>query len=121
MFWATAPFLIATIVLLPLLASPPELTGWFVLAAVDLLAIFILLGLFDARRFHWCWRCVGAIIFTGYLAYLASMAVEGEWYGEGRRSSANAINSLIGLIIFGYPGFMYAVFGRFTWRHESVG
>ncbi|MHB1036994.1 MAG: hypothetical protein ACYC35_13845 [Pirellulales bacterium] len=25
---------------------------------------------------------------------------------------------LLGFIAFGYPGFMYAVFGRFTWRSE---
>ena len=47
------------------------------------------------------------------------MLVAGQWFGDGRRSSATAINALIGLIVFGYPGFMYAVFGRFTWRRES--
>ena len=118
-FWATAAFLIATIVLLPLLAHPPELSGWFVLAAVDVLAIFLLLGLYDAGRFGWCWRAFGAMVFTGYLAYLISMVTTGQWFGEGNRSTTTAINALIGLIVFGYPSFMYALFGRLTWRKET--
>ena len=51
--------------------------------------------------------------------YLIEMVLSGQWFGNGRRSSATAINALIGLIMFGYPGFMYALFGRFTWRAES--
>ena len=54
----------------------------------------------------------------GHLAYLITMVVSCQWFGIGRRSAATAFNALIGLIVFGYPGFMYAVFGRFTWRSE---
>lgn len=118
-FWCTAPFLIATIVLLPILVRPPEASGWIVLGAVDALFICVLFGLYNPERFSWCWRCAGAMVFTGYLAYLASSIAEGQWFGEGRRSSATAINALIGLVVFGYPSIMYAVFGRFTWRRES--
>jgi hypothetical protein len=119
MFWCTAPFLIATILLLPLLARPPEVTGWFVLAAVDVLAILVLFGLYNPARFWWCWRGVGAMVCLGYLAYLISMILTGQLVGNGRRSSATALNAMIGLIVFGYPGFMYAVFGRFTWHPVS--
>lgn len=118
MFWCTAPFLVATIVLLPLLARPTEPSGWIVLGAVELLAVFVLLGLYSPDRFWWCWRVVGGIVFAGYLAYLISMVKAGEWFGDGRRSSTTVFNALIGLVVFGYPGFMYAVFGRFTWRAE---
>jgi hypothetical protein len=120
MFWCTAPFLVATIFLLPLLARPPEVTGWVVLGAVDVLAILVLFGLYNGDRFWWCWRGVGAIVFVGYLAYLISMLIAGQFIGDGRRSSATALNALMGLIVFGYPGFMYAVFGRFTWRPEPA-
>ncbi len=118
-FWCTAPFLIATIVLLPILARPPEASGWIVLGGVDVLCICVLFGLYNPERFSACWRLAGALVFTGYLAYLGSTIAEGNWFGDGRRTSATAINALIGLVVFGYPSFMYAVFGRFTWRRES--
>jgi hypothetical protein len=119
-FWCTAPFFVATLTLLPLLASPVGIVGWIVLAAFELLAIFSLFGLYDPERFKWCWRVVGGIVFAGYLAYLIQMVSSGQWIGDGRRSSRTVINALMGLIVFGYPGFMYAFFGRFTWRAECV-
>lgn len=119
MFWCTAPFWVAAIVLLPLLARPPEMTGWIALGAFELLAVFALLGFYDADRFNWCWRIVGGIVFTGYCSYLISMIAAGQWFGDGRRSSTNALNAFIGLVVFGYPGFMYAVFGRIAWHTES--
>jgi len=63
---------------------------------------------------------VGAIVFAGYLVYLVSMLVAGQLFGDMRRSAASALNALIGLVVFGYPGLMYAVFGRFTWRDTPV-
>ena len=119
MFWCIAPFLVATIVLLPLLARPPEPTGWVILAVLDLLGLFVLLGLWNAERFWWCWRAVGGIVAGAYLAYLVSTIAQGQWFGDGRRSSATAFNALLGLVVFGYPGFMYAVFGRFSWKPET--
>lgn len=118
MFWCTSPFLVATIVLFPLLARPPEASGWIGMAGVELFAIFVLFGLYNPSRFWWCWRGVGAIVFAIYLVYLISMVITGQWFGDGRRSSTTVFNALIGLVVFGYPGFMYAVFGRFTWRQE---
>jgi hypothetical protein len=120
MFWCTAPFFVATITLLPLLASPVGIVGWSVLAAVELLAIFSLFGLYDPDRFNWCWRVVGGIVFAGYLTYLVQMVGSGQWIGDGRRSSIKVVNALIGLVVLGYPGCMYAFFGRFTWRAESA-
>lgn len=117
-FWCTAPFLMATIVLLPLLARPTEPSGQFVLGAVVLLCCFVLLGLWDAERFWWCWRAVGGIIASGYLAFLITAIAEGQWFGNGRRSAATVLNALLGLIFFGYPAFMWAVFGRFSWSPE---
>ncbi len=120
MFRCTAPFFVATLTLLPFLASPRGMVGWVLLAAFELLAIFSLFGLYDSVRFKWCWRVVGGIVFAGYLAYLVEMVGSGQWIGDGRRSSATVVNAVIGLVVFGYPGFMYAFFGRFTWVAESV-
>lgn len=118
-FWCIAPFLVATLTLLPLLAIPAGKAGWIVLAAFELLAFFLLLGLYDSERFKWCWRVVGGIVFVGYLVYLIQMLLSGQGIGDGRRSSATVVNALIGLIVFGYPGFMYALLGRLTWRAEA--
>ena len=119
MFWCTAPFFILTITLLPFLSNPVGLPGWIVLGAFEALATFTLFGLYDSRRFNWCWRIVGGIVFVGYFAYLVSMIISGQWFGDGRRSSTTAFNALLGLLVFGYPGFMYAAFSRFTWLAES--
>ena len=118
MFWCTSPFLLTTFVLLAILVRPPETAGWIVLGIVELLCVLVLLGLWNSDRFRWCWRAVGAIVFGGYFAYLVSMIFAGQWFGDGRRTSQTAFNALCGLIVFGYPGFMYAVFGRLTWRRE---
>ena len=62
---------------------------------------------------------MGAIIFSGYLIYLVAMISAGDWFGDGRRSAMTVLNALIGLAMFGYPGLMYAVFGRLTWSPEQ--
>jgi len=116
MFYATAPFVLAFLVLMPFLVRPPEPTGWIVLGACELLALFVLLGLFDSGRFWWCWRGVGAIVFAGYVAYLVAMVAAGEFLGDGRRATSSALNAAIGLVVFGLPGLWYAIFGRLTLR-----
>lgn len=120
MFWCTAPFLVATLSLLPFLSNPVGLSGWIILGAFEALAIFTLFGLYDPGRFNWCLRIVGGIVFVGYSSYLISMVASGQWFGDGLRSSTTVLNALFGLILFGYPGFMYAVFGRLAWKAESV-
>ena len=120
MFWWTAPFIVATLVLLPILASPSSASGWIVLGAIELMSVLLLFGLYDAARFHWCWRMLGGIVFVGYVAYLISMLASGPWIGDGRRSSTTIINALLGFVFFGYPGAMYAFLGRFTWKEESL-
>ncbi|XZE17557.1 hypothetical protein SH449x_002831 [Pirellulaceae bacterium SH449] len=47
------------------------------------------------------------------------MIVSGQWFGDGRRSSITAFKALFGFGVFGYTGFMYAAFGRFTWMAET--
>ena len=89
-----------------------------ILVALVLLCLFVLIGLWNAERFWWCWRAVGGIIAGSYLAYFVAMIAEGQWVGNGRRSPATVFNALMGLIVFGYPGFMWAVFGRFSWSPE---
>jgi hypothetical protein len=119
MFYCTAPLLLVFLVLMPFLVRPQGPTGWMIFAGVEILALLVLLGLFDGQRFWWCWRAVGGIVFAIYIAYLAEMIVTGELLGDGRRSSTNAVNAAIGLCVFGLPGLWYAVLGRLTFRRES--
>ncbi len=65
----------------------------------------------------------GALLVESYLLdtwLLIQMLSSGRWIDDEHRSSMTVINALKGLIVFGYPGFMYAFFGRFTWRAESL-
>lgn len=120
MFWALAPFLAATLVILPIAVRPPGAVGWIAFVAFWLMCLFALVGLWNPQRFKWCWRAVGGIVFAGYVSYLVSTIVAGEWFGDGRRSSSTALNALMGLIFFGYPGFMYAVFGRISLKPNPI-
>src|SRR5690349_20336224 len=75
-FWTLSPFLVLFIVVMGLLIDKSEPTRLVLLLTLELLAILMLLGLFNARRFWWAWRGVGAIVFVGYVAYLIAMFVE---------------------------------------------
>jgi hypothetical protein len=120
MFWALAPLLIAFL-MLPAIVPPPTRTAAIVAAGIELLAILVLLGLFDSRRFWWAWRGVGALVFLLFAAYLTDMLIEsgGRVEAPARRSEASAFNAICGLIAFGLPGLWYAVFGRLTVRQDS--
>lgn len=119
-FWSLSPFLIAFIVLMPLLIQKRDTGALITLATVELLAILVLLGLFNPFRFRWAWRGVGGITFLGYSAYLIAMLIEtgGDVVITPRRSETSAFNAICGLIAFGLPGLCYAVFGRLTFRRE---
>lgn len=119
MFWSTAPFLVASLVLLPLLVRPPDISGWIALVGCEILALFVLLGFYDTERFWWCWRGVGGIIFAVCIVYLGEMLAAGQWFSDGRRSSPSAFRATCALIAFGFPGLWFAMFGRLTLRAES--
>jgi predicted ABC-type exoprotein transport system permease subunit len=121
-FWALSPFLVVFIVLMPLLIQKRDGSAMITLAAIELLAILMLLGLFHPLRFWWAWRGVGAIVFLGYAAYLIAMLIEsgGKIAFTPRRSEASAFYAICGLIVFGVPGLWYAVLGRFSFRAEQA-
>jgi hypothetical protein len=117
-FWTLAPFLVAIVVLMPLLAQRHDAGGIVAIAAIELLAILVLIGLFDPIRFSWAWRAAGAIVFLGYSACVATMLIESDGVIAitPRKSEASAFNAICGLIVFGIPGLCYALFGRITIR-----
>jgi hypothetical protein len=119
-FWSLAPFLLVFIVAMPFLVPRRDASAMIALASVELLAVFVLLGLFNPRTFWWAWRGVGGIVFSGYSIYLVNMLIEsgGRIELAGRRGEASARNALLGLIAFGLPGLWYALFGRLSFRRE---
>jgi hypothetical protein len=75
-FWSLSPFLIAFIVLMPMLIQKRNPAALVTLSAIEFLAILALLGLVHPIRFWWAWRGVGALVFLGYAAYLVAMLME---------------------------------------------
>lgn len=121
MFWCLAPFLLAFLAM-PLLLEPPKtLFAGVGIVVLEVLAACALLGFYDAVRFHWCWRVVGALVFLLYVAYLVMMVAEGAWFVGERGSATCAVNAVLGLFAFGLPGLWYAMMGRLTWHHDANG
>lgn len=120
-FWSLAPFLLMFIVAMPLLVPKRDVAAVITLLSIEILALLVLLGLFNPFRFWWAWRGVGAIIFLGYCVYLIAMLIEsgGRITITPRKSEASAFNAICGLVVFGLPGLWYAVLGRLTLRHDS--
>lgn len=116
MFWATAPFLVGLVAAIPFLVTDWDSTKAAVATGLSSLCVLVFLGLLHPIRFWWAWRAVGALVFGFYLLYLVDMLVasDGGASSGGRRSEPSALNALIGLIAFGAPGLIYAIFGRLT-------
>ena len=111
-FWSLAPFLVTTLLVMPL-ANPPTRTGVVVLWGVELLVALVFLGLFNPIRFWWAWRGVGATMFVGYVAYVIAMYLE-HGFDLGRLGEPSTRTALAGLFAFGLPGLWFALFGRLT-------
>jgi len=117
MFWATAPFLVISMITLPFLVPERTFVGLSVLVFLEILCILVLLALLNPVRFHWACRSIGLLIFLCFAIYLITMLVqEGGFKVWGRKSQASAFNALCGMMVFGIPGLMYGVLGRFTLR-----
>ncbi|TWT64788.1 hypothetical protein CA85_35730 [Allorhodopirellula solitaria] len=114
-FWCTAPFLIAFMVLFPFLMQSSEPSGWMVVVGCQVFAMFVLLGLYDSKRFWWCWRAVGAMVFLAYVAYLIYAIAQGRWV----RGPATVLKAMLGLLAFGVPGIIYAIRGSST-LHDNA-
>ena len=118
MFWALAPFLLTSLALLPFMIDGWTPSRVIVVAGLELLVLFTLLGFFDPLRFHWAWRAVGALIFIAYVAYLVAELFEsGGRITIGRsRGATSVLSAALGFLVFGLPGLWFALFGRLTLR-----
>ena len=78
---------------------------------------------YDIKRFRWAGKVVAAFVLLSYVAYTVE-----EWffsshkwnYALGSHSAASPMNSLWGLLEYGFPALCYLLWDRFHWRKEEV-
>lgn len=122
-FWALAPILVSAAIFLPLTIAPE---GWLqtaVVYAMSAVCLALALGLANPTRFWWALRFVAAAVFFTYVAYFIYEllgVVRGEEPLLSRRSGTSLASASLGLLIIGYPSFVYMLRGRFTWRAPYV-
>jgi hypothetical protein len=117
-FWSLAPILGLIALVLPFLVRKWNASSIFWVTSTEILLVTLCLSLNNPVRFRWASRCVTAVVFCAYLAYLIE---EVFWSGKnlmdtGDRSEASPANAILGFIAIGLPCLWYALLGRFTFR-----
>ena len=97
-FWSLAPLLGLIVLVLPLLVRRWSPSSIFWVTSTEILLVTVCLSLHNPVRFRWASRCVTAIVFCAYLAYLVE---EVFWSGKnlvdtGDRSEATPANAILG-------------------------
>jgi hypothetical protein len=125
LFWATSPFLIAIMALLPVMffiapESQSDAPRIIALGAMEIFCTLLLLGLYDPFNFWWAWRCLAAMVFTAaVICVLGAFIESGGRFATDEHNGTTVFEALSGLVLIGMllPGLAYAIFGRFTFRH----
>ena len=119
--WTLGP--IAVLSACAFAALQPDWRGLRAVLFVGIEVALVLLALvaFAPRRFHWAGRVLAGIVFFAYVGYLVDMAVTkpDSFWPPRRRSATTGFNSLLGLLVIGYPSLKYALLGRFSWRQQQ--
>lgn len=111
-FWTLLPAFTIFAVLMPFLIRKHDAVALTTFAAMELLSILVILGLYDHRLFWWAWRGVGAIVFAGCVIYLVAMLIPGGPRAP-RAVQENPIqDALLAMLVFGFPGLWFALFGK---------
>lgn len=122
MFWCLLPWLLAFLILMPLLI-PWSFRSLAIIASLEIMAALLLIGLYDSVRFGWALRFVAFMVFLAYVAYLVAMLIEsgGQIEFTWRRAKSSAFNAILGLFMIGLPALGYALQGRWAWprRHNK--
>lgn len=119
--WTISPFLFLTMVILPLTIQSPTPQGILVLAGLEFIGLFLLLGLWTRGAIQIiAFRVVTGFVVIAYLAYLIyEIFISGTPLTiDGARSEASPKNSLIGFVLIGLPCLWFTLFGRFTLSPE---
>ena len=110
LYWILAPFLVITAIALPLLIDNWTIGRAIIMIGLELFMIGLLIGLWDIWRFEWALRSVAGLIFLAYVAYVASMLMQGVW-ASGARSKSSIVNAIAGLLFWGAPALGFAIKG----------
>lgn len=117
-FWSLVPVLALLALVLPFLVRDWNVTSIFWVTSIEILLATLCFSLQNPVRFRWASRCVTAIVFCGYLAYLIEeVFLSGKnLMDDGGRSDASPANAISGFIAIGLPCLWYALRGRFTFK-----
>jgi hypothetical protein len=109
-FWILLPMVLLLVISEVLSFEYMPRVGKFVAVGVALIGVLLLLATFDALRFGWAIRALGAAVFFVYVGYLFDELRLGHPFRffEPRNVSSPG-NALLGLIAFGIPGLFIAL------------
>lgn len=119
-FWFLLPWIAVFVIAMPFLVDRTA-KAIAVLLPVELMALFLLLGLFDRRRFGWALRVLGLMLFLLFAAYFIGMLIEsgGRIEVARRPGRASAFDALLGLLTIGLPGLFYGLYGPEIHRQDE--
>jgi membrane-bound ClpP family serine protease len=122
LFWALAPFLLAFAVVMAFMVSDWTSGAGAGIALLITGAMLLVLKLYDTEQFDWAGRVVAGLVFVAYVSYLVhELATEGVPDHLPRSpAEASPVNALLGLLVIGIPGLLYAVRGRFGARRDLM-
>lgn len=116
--WTLSPFLILTMLVLPVTVGTPTSQSNIFMAGMELLGLFLLIGLWTKGRIQKIsFRVLAGLVGAAYLAYL----VFEFWYSEkpfrlgGSQAGDSPKNALLGFLVLGVPCLWFAVSGRFPY------
>ena len=102
---------------LPLTSQSSTPQAVLSLVGIELLGLFLLLGLWTKGRIkNISFRFVAGLVVIAYASYLIyELCFSGKPLTfEGRSSEASPKKSIVGFIVIGLPCLWFTVFGRFT-------
>src|SRR5579862_4039428 len=111
-FWGLVPILSLFAIFMPLAVDRSSTIPGMIVAWLEILAILMLIALYNPRRFRWAGRSVCAFVFLTYAAYLADEIHEGK-HSTLDLSRDSPVSALFGFLVIGGPFLWFAISGRF--------
>jgi hypothetical protein len=121
--WTLGPLAVLSAVGFAAIQSDVRGIRLILFIAIEVALILLALVVFAPRRFRWAGRALAGLVFLAYVAYFVETVWTnpGSFWPPGSRSGSTGLNSVLGLLVIGYPSAMYALLGRFSWRRPSEG
>lgn len=118
LFWLLTPVLLLFIVLTALFHPQWSMESLTIIGGLDALAVFMILALYNPKRFHWAGRAATSLVFLAFLVYFIDEIASGHSWHFGPRSESSPLNALMGLLLIGVPCLRYALVGRFGGKKQ---